>query len=295
MLIWIIIPVFNRRAITESCLRLLSEYGLTRTMTVCVVDDASTDGTAEMLRIKFPEAVVVQGNGQLFWGGGIEEGMKEALARGAEVVVWLNDDCAPDRGTIECLVEQVRKTKGICGGVCYDSSRKVATYSGYVKQGSAVQRVIPEGPDVLPVDMLSGNLVAIHRTVIEKLGPLVAREYQHYYADAWYTGNAREAGFTVEIHGGAKALNEPSNYFDRIGRTQSVLEAWRILFNFGSPISLPEQWKFQRSVSARWAWTQAAKRILVMVKYSCLAVKRGGWRALIYTPRPSGDGGAPGL
>ena len=129
--IWIIIPVHNRRETTRACLSNLRALGELEKYQVCVVDDASSDGTAEMLAAEYPEIKVIQGTGHLYWGGGIATGMMAAQAASADVHVWLNDDCLPDENSIACVVERARTTRGMCGGICRDSEDPtLVTYSG---------------------------------------------------------------------------------------------------------------------------------------------------------------------
>jgi GT2 family glycosyltransferase len=65
-MIYIVIPVFNRKHYTKDCLLSLSAqtYSVFKTI---VVDDGSTDGTADMLKEEFPEVIVLKGTGNLFW------------------------------------------------------------------------------------------------------------------------------------------------------------------------------------------------------------------------------------
>ncbi|HTX33307.1 MAG TPA: glycosyltransferase family 2 protein [Solirubrobacteraceae bacterium] len=89
----VVIPVHNRFALTESCLRHLQAQTVPHR--VVVVDNGSTDGTSELLREQWPEVNVVTCEQPL--------GFAEACNRGAasgsgEVVVLLNNDvdCRPD-------------------------------------------------------------------------------------------------------------------------------------------------------------------------------------------------------
>ena len=133
---WIVIPVHNRRATTRACLARLQELGLFNKTTVCLVDDACSDGTREMVECEFPAVRIVDGNGNLFWGGGILEGMIFAHEQGAETMVWVNDDCLPLPGAVETVIARASQTRGICGGICHDPAHpEVQTYSG-TKRGS---------------------------------------------------------------------------------------------------------------------------------------------------------------
>ncbi|GAA5483652.1 glycosyltransferase family 2 protein [Haloferula sargassicola] len=284
---WVIIPVHNRCSVTRACLLNLEATDNLGKARVCVVDDGSTDGTGEIISRCFPAVRVERGDGSLYWGGAIARGMEVAMREGAEVMVWLNDDCLPDEGAIEAIVERVRQTGGMCGSVCLDPTRAEVTYSGYNRAGLGKEVLAPEKGEVMEADLLSGNLVAVHRRVVEGIGVLDPSEFQHYFADAWYSWKAKLAGFTVELAGSATAVNETSNYFDTVGITRSAIDGWKDLFRKGRPICIAAHWRFRRRVWGFVGALPALRFIPVMVKYTFIAVRRGGIEAVLRRPHPA--------
>lgn len=89
--LYVIIPVFNRKAVTLRCLELLRNQTFTNFIMV-VVDDGSTDGTTDGVRAKFPEVIIITGTGNWWWAKSINQGCKYALLKGADAVLLLNDD-----------------------------------------------------------------------------------------------------------------------------------------------------------------------------------------------------------
>lgn len=103
---YVLLPVHNRRHFTERCLHCLMKQTY-KNLCVVVVDDGSSDGTREMIEQKFPSIVRLQGNGFLWWLGGINMGLEYVLSRpGAEqdVVVFLNNDLVVQNDFIEQLM-----------------------------------------------------------------------------------------------------------------------------------------------------------------------------------------------
>lgn len=273
--VWILVPVHNRRNVTQACLDNLRSLGIFDRFTVCVIDDGSTDGTTAMLSRDFPEAHVISGSGSLFWGGGIAVGMQEACAQGAGVIVWLNDDCILSSGSIEILVARVRETKGICGAVCFDPlNPTLVTYSG-ARQGIA-GAIHPLAGKFETADSLNGNLVAIHREVIVSVGIVDHQDFPHYGADLAYTIKARRAGFVVEISGDSTALNARGRPFERFGTTVPAAAVFREPFRIGSILYWPAYWNLLK-LSCGWrAWYRWPAYFLRLVKHWISAL----WRSV---------------
>jgi GT2 family glycosyltransferase len=89
----VIIPTFNGRELLAEALAHLTRQTVAHD--VVVVDNASTDGTAELVAERFPEAQVVHMTANTGFGRAVNAGV--AAAR-TEAIVLINNDvlCAPD-------------------------------------------------------------------------------------------------------------------------------------------------------------------------------------------------------
>src|SRR5262249_36524583 len=76
--------------------------------TVVVVDNASADGTARMLRERFPWAQVVTLARNTGGAGGFAAGMARALELGATALGLMDDDTVPSPGALEALLSAGR-------------------------------------------------------------------------------------------------------------------------------------------------------------------------------------------
>lgn len=103
--VFVVIPVFNRWSFTRRCLEALRRQTY-RDMTIVVVDDKSTDGTAEHIRREFPEVVLLEGTGDLWWTGATNMGLEYVLscADSDDYVLLLNNDLTFDHDLLETLV-----------------------------------------------------------------------------------------------------------------------------------------------------------------------------------------------
>ena len=199
----IIIPVHNRKKFTLSCLDYLHQGKLDAT--IFLVDDGSSDGTADSVTERYPDVEIVHGDGDLYWTGGMSLGMKNAYEMGAEVFVWLNDDTLIDPIGIRSLTEKVeQEPKRIIAPLLirsHEGSEEV-TCSGCVDSKRIRLKPVKGslGKDV-DVEMLSGYCVAFSRYVIERIGFPDAEKFPHYYGDNSYTLMAHQEGFRLTVCG----------------------------------------------------------------------------------------------
>src|SRR5687768_11882173 len=101
-MIFVVIPVFNRKHFTRECLSAL-ENQTYKDYTIVVVDDGSTDGTSEMIHDEFPEVTVLKGTGNLFWTASVNMGIRHALQNGADYVLTLNNDGFPHQTFLQSM------------------------------------------------------------------------------------------------------------------------------------------------------------------------------------------------
>ena len=101
--LFIVIPVHNRVQLTQGCL--LSLRRQTRNdFKVVVIDDGSTDGTSEMVSSSFPESLLLRGDGNLWWTGATNLGVRHALDWGATYLMTLNDDVIATEDFVEKML-----------------------------------------------------------------------------------------------------------------------------------------------------------------------------------------------
>lgn len=244
----VIIPVRNRRELTLACLHRLSSNGDLRTHEVLVIDDGSTDGTAEAVARNHPEVLLRRGGGDLHWGGAIAAGMREALREGPRPVFWLNDDCLPQAGTLDALGSSIRADPGcIMVPRCVDAVTRAPWPNGFIGR----HRVAGHPGRTSHLDGASGYCAGIGTMVSAALGPVDEVKFPHHYADSAYTLRATRAGFRVILAGDAEVeLVRPGRAVHRIAeriepRTGLLGNAGRVFQATNSPFRLRTLFAFQ--------------------------------------------------
>ena len=124
----VVIPTWNARSLLAETLR--SVEAQTVPVEIVVVDNASTDGTAELLATTFPRVTVVHNPSNVGFGRAINRGVQAAV--GADVIVLVNNDavCAPD--FVERLLEPF-------------ADGRIGMVAGVLLQGSAPELVDSAG------------------------------------------------------------------------------------------------------------------------------------------------------
>ncbi|GBO51694.1 hypothetical protein APA_935 [Pseudanabaena sp. lw0831] len=243
--IYIIIPVHNRKVLTLACLENLKANGDLQKYHVIVVDDGSSDRTAEEVKANYPEVTVLQGDGNLWWTGAIALGMEYAYQQGATHFIWLNDDSLTAPNTLDLLVDFLKKhPDSIVGAACYEAESGQLVETG-VKGRKRVKALEHE---VVEVDGLSGYCVAISVSVFNQIGAPDANKFRQYAGDGMYTLKATRAGFKVYILGNVKAVlveeKDPIHNFNNYLQKVKYRNFKSIFWDYKSPYHLPTQFYY---------------------------------------------------
>ena len=110
----VIIVNYNARGYLENCLESLFENTRLRPIEVWVVDNASSDGSVEMLRERFPQVQVIESNENLGFGAANNEAMRRA---GGRYKLLLNNDTIVHPDAIDTMVRIIseRPRVGVLG------------------------------------------------------------------------------------------------------------------------------------------------------------------------------------
>lgn len=205
----VLLTVFNRKAKTLSCLKSLFESSLSDKVTVWLTDDGSSDGTADAVRESFPDKAIhiLQGDGNLFWNGGMINSWKAAIGHGGyDGYLWLNNDVTLLPGLWEQLTDADRYSRdkfgkaGIYVGSVKDAETGKFTYGGFdfvSKLSLKDEFKIPDG-EFQTCQCAHGNVTYVSQEVVDRMG-IFCGEYIHGGTDHDYTYLAYKAGFPIIV------------------------------------------------------------------------------------------------
>lgn len=169
---------------------------------VFLLDDGSTDGTAELVKEKYPDVNIIMGDGSLFWNRGMHRAFEEALKVGFDYYLWLNDDTTLHDDALDILLKTHRElsaTQTPASVVIASTKDPVTgefTYGGYRQSG----RFNPLGLSLVPAedktiycDTFCGNVVLIPKEVTDIVGNMDP-VYKHRWGDVDYGLRAKALG-----------------------------------------------------------------------------------------------------
>ena len=169
-----------------------------------VVDNGSTDGSADAIAERFPEVELVRAGVNLGFAAGNNVGIRRALDRGADWVLLLNNDAAAEPGLVDALAAaaEARPDAGVlaCKVLFADSDRLGYAGAGF---NPLLGRSRHEGfgePDepgeLRDTVRATGAGMAVSRKAIEAAG-LFDEELFLYAEDLDWSLRIRQAGFAI--------------------------------------------------------------------------------------------------
>jgi GT2 family glycosyltransferase len=212
--IFVVIPVHNRVDYTRECLEDLQIQTHPQT-TVVVVDDGSTDGTTQMIRLSFPDVVVVPGDGNLWWTGATNAGVRWCLERadGDDYVLTLNNDTRLGPEFLATILWSAKEAQdALIGSVAVDSRDGATIVDGGVEVSwwTASYRAVHRGETIdaargeidgnyVAADVLPGRGTLIPVGVFRSIGLFNEQLLPHYGADYEFARRAVRHGYRVLV------------------------------------------------------------------------------------------------
>lgn len=202
----VIILTWNGKEDTIECLNSLQKVKYDN-FDITVVDNASTDDSAEIIAAEFPSVKLIKNNMNLMYAGGNNVAIKEALNGDAAHILILNNDTILHEDFLEHLVKAFRsdeKVGIVAPKINYYNNRKLIWYAGgFVNfiTGNIYHKGLRKQDDgeydlSHEVDYATGCCMLIKKELFEKIG-LLDEAYYIYTEDVDFSFKAQAAGYKV--------------------------------------------------------------------------------------------------
>ena len=198
--LYILLPVHNRRETTRrflDCLRAqtFQNYHL------LLIDDGSTDGTADVARELIPTLTVLRGRGDWWWAGSLQQGiewLRQNDAAGEDLVLMINDDVTFEPQFLERAVAQLHsapRTLLLAQAVSKQSGQPLV--SGVEADLKRWRFQPSQAAD--KINCLTTNGLFLRWADLQQIGGFRPRLLPHYNADYEFTLRARRKGFQLRV------------------------------------------------------------------------------------------------
>jgi GT2 family glycosyltransferase len=289
----IIVVTWNAKKFVEECFGSIKEETRNLSTETVVLDNASTDGTADVIAERFPEVKLIRSTTNLGFPGGNVVAIQ--ASRPAKYVCLVNPDVRVLSGCFRKLMDYMEKHSEVgvvgprtlnpdgtiqrscmrspsvwtawCRALALDRTvlRRVPLFGGIMMADFAHDRT-------RRVDVLNGAFLLIRRTAMEQVG-LIDDRYFMYGDDIDWCLRFRKAGWSVvfdaeaeAIHyGGGTTARAPVYFY--VEMQKANLQYWQKHHSRGA------QTAFLASV-----WVHEASRYLI---YSVLSKIGESWRTRV--------------
>jgi len=201
----LVTPIFNGIKDTVEFLNSLSNITY-QNYEIIIVDDGSTDGSSEVIIKQFPYVRLLQGDGNLWWAGGTNLGVRDALERGADFILTINNDNVVSPDFLTALIETALAHRDcIIKSVGYDyiDRNKIWFFGGEIRwwRGRIEQlmRDIDLENRTVEVPFANGNSTLIPAKVFHEIGLYDEINCPQYHADSELLLRAHKHGFRILV------------------------------------------------------------------------------------------------
>lgn len=256
----VIIVTYNSRKALEPCLDSLKKQTLFGRMEVIVVDNASEDGTQQLVRNRYPWIDLHDTSRNIGFSRGVNVGMR--MARGKFFLI-LNPDTVLQEDTVEKLLSFIesRPDAGLVSpkliypdGRLQYSCRRFYNWKVLVLRRTFLGRIFRNSKSishhlmldydhqaVRKVDWVIGACMLVRREAVETVGPLDERFFLYFEDVDWcYRMRQKEWGVyyypdTVVIHAHARASAQSvinRSFAAHLASLVRYYEKWNFMFYF---------------------------------------------------------------
>jgi GT2 family glycosyltransferase len=262
--VFVVTPVFNQKDHTDTFLNSFKQQAY-HNFEVIIIDDGSTDGTSEMIAEKYPETIVIKGNGSLWWSGGTNLGVVYAENHDGDYVLTINNDLEIADDYLQILIDLATKNpKTLIGSlVVYENDPKKVWYAGayHNKERGEMQHITGVIMDFTEpthtTEWLAGMGVLVPIEAYAAAGLYDEKYFPQYFGDCEFSIRAKQKGFKLLVSTKAVVTSDvESSWVYRQIQKPKLRMFYDLFFSIRSPYQIGTRWNYYRMYWGKtWWWS----------------------------------------
>jgi GT2 family glycosyltransferase len=246
-----VVPIFNGIKDTIEFLQSVSNITYNN-YEIVIVDDGSTDGSGQIILEKYPYVHVLKGDGNLWWAGATNLGVRDALTQGTDFILTINNDNEVSQNFLDCLVESALKNPGcIIKSVGYDYEERgnICSFGGEIVWWKGGIEQVSSGINlhdrIVEVSLANGNSTLFPIKVFSDVGLFDEINCPQYHADSELLLKARQQGYRILVDTGSMIYNKSDK---SVGGTMTKsTNIVKLLFDRRSPYYFRANYKIYKN------------------------------------------------
>lgn len=248
-LLSVLIVNWNTRELLRACLQSLHRYPPSEPMEVWVLDNASHDGSAEMVRSEFPEVHLVASERNLGYAAG--NNLLLQKARG-EYLLLLNPDTEVTEGALDTAVKYMRENPDVAAlgaKLIHPDGRVQRSVRGFPEPEAVLweylglARLFPRSrrfgayrmtwftyEHIAEVDQPMGTFLMLSRRAVRAVG-LMDERFPIFFNEVDWCYRAKRKGLKIVFHPGVVIIHHGGASTGQV-RPQMIWESHRSLQKF---------------------------------------------------------------
>ena len=217
--VFVVILNWNGKDVIEACIDSLLRISDPE-FKIIVVDNASSDGSDEVVERKYPGVELIRNSRNLLFAEGNNVGIRRALEQGADFILLLNNDTEVAPDFLKNMLSAINSGDrvGVVGPkILYFDDKKRIWYGGgsfypiiWVPKHDNIRRLDGSFEDMRSeTGYVTGCAMLIRKEVIEDVG-LLDPSYTIYCEDVDFCLRARRAGWSCVYEPSARVYHKVS-------------------------------------------------------------------------------------
>jgi hypothetical protein len=246
----VIIVNWNTKNFLARCLQSVKENTKRVSCQIIVVDNHSSDGSAQMVEERFPEAILIKNRKNLGFGRANNQGLSQARGK---YILFLNSDVAVNPGCLDEMFGFMEKHPDVGASSCklifpdgslQHSCRQFPSFKVFFPMLLGLRKFFPEmkvfrdylmldwdHTDIREVDQIMGSFMFIRKNVLTQVGGFDER-YWMYFEEVDLCLRIKRKGWKIVHYPYVSAIHFLSKSSEQWGEWKRTKEFHKSLLKY---------------------------------------------------------------